>query len=169
MTGVGKTTIGKLLADRLSVPFVDLDSEIESRTGMTIPEMFAAFGEQGFRDKESEALFSLERKTEGVVALGAGALERDSNLGFVDRTGTLIYLRANVDLLMSRELITHNRPMLLGAETPELLRHRLAELLERREPRYLKAQIVVDMAPDMTSEQISETLVMRLENSGSRK
>src|SRR5512143_3726369 len=102
MPGVGKTTVGALLAGELKWRFVDLDEDIERRAGKTIPEIFAAEGETAFRDLESLALGEACDLAETVVALGAGALESDGNFDLVVSSGMLVYLRTDLDTLVER-------------------------------------------------------------------
>ncbi len=101
LRGTGKSTIGRLLADRLGVTFVDADAELESRAGRTIREIFAADGEQAFRDLESLVLADLIAADVGVIATGGGVVLRESNRQRM-RAGRVVWLTANVDELWQR-------------------------------------------------------------------
>lgn len=145
MMGVGKSTVGRLLAQQLNVAFVDLDKLIEQEAGEIISKVFEKHGEEKFRELESQALKKVCELKSGVIALGAGALERDENFEQVQKSGKLIYLKADLELLLGRNLKGSDRPMLKDAKTPTELRARLQELLTRREQRYSQAQITMEV------------------------
>ena len=153
MPGAGKTTVGTLLAEKLGWTFVDLDSEIERRANLTIPEIFARKGETLFRRYETDALNDLLSQSGVVIALGGGTLENTDNLDHIKANGTLIYLRADLDLLVERNRKATHRPLLAGVHKESELRERLEQLLLRREPGYLSASIVEDETVDHTPEQ----------------
>lgn len=152
MMGCGKSSVGRRLSELLSLPFVDLDSYIESVTDRRIPEIFASEGEAAFRKMESNALneilYSEEfevHETEGmnkregrdmVLALGGGTLTTKKNAEKIARKTLCIYLKATADTLAERLAAeAQKRPMLAGKE----LHRRIAELLKEREPMYEKA------------------------------
>ncbi|MCX6600541.1 MAG: shikimate kinase [bacterium] len=164
MTGAGKTVVGEKLAARFGVPFVDADREIERATGKTIAEIFAAGGESEFRDCEAVALSVAADLRDAVIALGAGALMDDQNFELVQESGQLIYLRADVDVLAKRLARAADRPLLRDAHTPAQRKKRLHELLSLREPRYLTADVVIDVDA-RTPEEIVALLLLRLASS----
>lgn len=146
MMGSGKSSVGRELSGLLSLPFVDLDSYIESKAGRKIPEIFAREGETAFRDMECEALDEILGDATGpsqdacagkglVLSLGGGTLNSGKNAEKVARGTLCIYLKATADTLVKRlEGEAQGRPMLAG----ENLRGRIAELLEKRGPVYEK-------------------------------
>ena len=130
--GTGKSTLGKLLARSLKLPFIDLDRVIETNAGMSIPQIMEQQGETAFRDMETAALKSLPAEKESIVALGGGALLRDENRAFAEANGTVLLLMAELPTLLDR--IQHEpgkRPLLAGD-----LKNKLTALLEKRKEHY---------------------------------
>jgi shikimate kinase len=113
MMGSGKTTVGKRLAARLGVPFVDTDAEVVSRAGMTVPEIFADRGEAGFRAAESAVLADLAgRSAPTVIAVAGGAVLADSNREVLRAAGTIVWLRARPETIIGRIGDGRGRPLL---------------------------------------------------------
>jgi len=165
MTASGKTTLGEKLAAKLRSPFVDLDARIARATGRKVIQIFAEGGEAAFREQEALALRRVVRMPDAVIALGAGALERQSNFELVHAHGILIYLRAPLDLLAQRLIDPSGRPMLAGVDNLEHLEHRLLDMLSQREPRYMTALIVVDTDGMTSAEDLVEKLCQALKPS----
>jgi len=139
--GAGKTTIGRHLATLLHKRFVDVDHEIERRTGVTIPVIFEIEGEAGFRRRESTLLTELSQDEDIVMATGGGAVLMEENRRILKERGTVVYLHADIDTLVERTRRDRNRP-LLQTEDP---RGKIEELLRQREPIYREvADVVVD-------------------------
>lgn len=158
MPGAGKTTVGDSLAALRNVPFVDSDREIESRAGMCIAEIFVRQGELHFRKLEAETIAQLAMQREGVIALGAGALQSDATFELVRRNGVLVYLRAAIPLLRSRIGESASRPLLRDCSSPKELDARLGELLADRKARYEAVDVTVDIRDTMTPRQIAEDI-----------
>lgn len=114
LMGSGKTTVGRLLAERTKREFVDVDQSIVDRTGLTIPEIFADKGEPGFRDLETESLRELRAATHAVIATGGGAVERPENRQIMRDLGKVFWLDAPPVTLFERIGGDENRPMLAG-------------------------------------------------------
>jgi shikimate kinase len=139
--GVGKTTIGRQLAQLLGYEFLDSDREIEERTGATIPWIFDMEGEEGFRRREQAVVDELTARPSIVLATGGGAVIKPENRDCLKQRGIVVYLKADLDELLARTRNDKNRP-LLQTEDP---RARLQSLLAQREPWYLEiADLVFD-------------------------
>ncbi len=132
MPGSGKSTIGKNLARLLSVPFVDLDQQIEERCGVKIPTIFEIEGEAGFRKRESIALQEALANGNIVLATGGGAVLSEANRELLSQSGRVIYLKASVEELHRRTSKDRNRPLLANTN----LKQRLIELLSARASLY---------------------------------
>ena len=158
MMGAGKTTVGRLLARRLKLRFVDSDHEIEKRCGVKVPLIFDIEGESGFRSRESLTLTELTALEGVVLATGGGAvLAADNRRRLADR-GTVIYLRARPEDLYERVRQDRNRPLLA---TPDPLA-RLQELYVQRDPLYREvADVVVDTGRQ-TVQSLARTLADQL-------
>ena len=141
LMGAGKSTVGRLLARRLKLRFLDCDHEIERRCGVKIPLIFEIEGEPGFRARESEVLAELTALRGIVLATGGGAVLAPQNRRRLAENGTVIYLRARPEDLYTRVRHDRNRPLLA---TPDPLR-RLRELHAERDGLYASiADLVVD-------------------------
>ncbi len=154
MMGAGKTSVGRVLAKRMSKIFYDSDHVIEERTGVKIPVIFEIEGEPGFRHREAAVLDELTALDEVVLATGGGAVLAQENRDRLHARGTVVYLRASVKDLLNRTRHDKNRPLLQTADP----RARLEELYEMRDPLYREvAHIMID-----TGSQSLTALVNRL-------
>ena len=141
MMGAGKTTVGRLLARRLKMNFVDSDHEIEGRCGVRIPHIFEIEGEAGFRERESQVLAELTARDGVVIGTGGGAVLAEENRKRLAANGTVVYLRARPEDLYERVRHDRNRPLLA---TPDPL-GRLRALYAERDPLYRSiADLTVD-------------------------
>lgn len=139
MPGSGKSTIGRKVADSLSLPFIDLDQLIEQREGKSIPEIFSNQGEDYFRERESAILRELSSNDENyVMATGGGAPCFHSNIDVLNQSGLTVFLDVDVEILLDRVSHALNRP-LLGDKSNQ--HARLQQLYESRREYYLKAKI----------------------------
>ena len=151
--GSGKTTVGKVLADFLGCPFMDLDDLIVKKAGKSIPDIFSQDGEAGFRQLEARILRQqVEKYAENtvVLALGGGAVTTPASAALLHEKTVCIYLRATLDTLLARlEGETAGRPLADGA---------MAERLASREPLYEEtAHVIIDtdgLAPDEIADEI---------------
>jgi len=140
MMGAGKSSVGRRLAERLGLPFRDADSEIEAAAGMSIADIFAERGEAEFRAGERRVIERLLGEPPHVLATGGGAFIQPKTRALIEARAISVWLRADIDLLMSRVLKRKTRP-LLQTEDP---RRTMADLLAAREPIYALADIAVD-------------------------
>lgn len=156
--GAGKTTIGRHLATLLHKRFVDVDHEIEKRTGVTIHVIFEIEGEAGFRLRERTLVAELCRDQDIVLATGGGAVLLEENRKMLKEHGLVVYLKADIEALVERTRRDRNRP-LLQTENP---RGKIEELLRQREPIYRElADVVVDTgqrAPSSVARDIATRL-----------
>src|ERR1700680_1247345 len=140
MMGVGKSSIGRRLATRLGVPFIDADSEIEKAAGMSIADIFARHGEADFRSGEARVIARLLDGGPQVLATGGGAVLNADTRVAIKAKGVSIWLSAEFDVLMRRiNKRKNDRPMLQTADPAATLR----ELLVAREPAYAQADLTV--------------------------
>src|SRR5262245_33646188 len=140
MPGCGKSAIGRRLAPRLELPFIDVDEEIERAAGKTIKEIFADHGEPYFRDGERRVIARLLASGPQVLATGGGALLSDETRANIRRCGFSIWVKADVSLLVRRVMKRSSRPLFEGRD-PEIV---MKELMEARHPLYAMADMVVE-------------------------
>ena len=139
--GAGKSTIGRLLAKELHLPFKDSDKEIEVRTGANIPWIFDKEGEPGFRDRETAMIVELCHENGIVLATGGGAVMRPENRQALRNGGRVVYLHASIEQQVARTSRDRNRPLLRNANPEKILR----DLLALRDPLYREiADVVVE-------------------------
>ncbi len=140
MMGVGKSTVGRRLAARLQLPFVDADHEIETaHAGMTIPEIFAEHGEPYFREGEARVIARLLDGTPGVLATGGGAYMREDTRDRIRAKAVSIWLKAEPDVILRRVKRRADRPLLQTADPAATIRR----LIEARYPAYQQADLTV--------------------------
>ena len=132
MMGVGKSTVGRLLARESGFAFIDCDRELEVRSGATVATIFEVEGEESFRRREAALLDELTQRSRVVLATGGGAVLRADNRKLLRSRGLVIYLEASVEEILRRTLTDRARPLL---QTPDR-RARITELLEQRRPMY---------------------------------
>lgn len=143
LMGVGKSTIGRRLAQRLGLPFVDADEEIETAAGMTISEIFERYGEPFFRDGERRVIARLVDGQPKVIATGGGAFMNEATRTLILDKATAIWLDADLDTLVDRVKRRETRPLLKGKD-PRLV---LDALAAERNPIYALAPIRVRSQP----------------------
>lgn len=140
----GKTTLGKKLAGKLGLRFIDLDDEIEKREGKTVPELYVELGDAGFRHKEWEALKSVVKEDNIIVSTGGGAPCHCENMNLMEKYGEVIYLHLDNDTLVSRlKDATKDRPIVLN-KTDEELRNYVVDLRDKCEHHYKRAKYIIE-------------------------
>lgn len=140
MMGVGKSTVGRKLADSLGAPFVDSDEEIEKAAGLSVQEIFDMHGEAEFRRGERRVIERLLNGPPIVLATGGGAYMDGETRALLKQKATTVWLRADLDLIWRRVNRRDTRP-LLKRENPKQV---LADLLEKRSPVYAEADLTID-------------------------
>jgi shikimate kinase len=143
LMGAGKTTVGRRLAQRLGLPFVDADEEIEAAAGMSISEIFELFGEPYFRDGERRVIARLIDGSPKVIATGGGAFMNDKTRALILDKATAVWLEADINTLVDRVRRRSTRPLLKDKDPREVL----TELARVRNPVYALAPIHVRSQP----------------------
>ncbi len=157
--GAGKSTIGRLLAKELRLPFRDSDKEIEHRTGADIPWIFDVEGEQGFREREQAVIAELCDAVGVVLATGGGAVLRPENRAALKRGGRVVYLHASVEQQLDRTSRDRNRPLLRAADPGKVLR----DLLAIRDPLYREIADVIVETDERPPRLVVQEILDRLE------
>ena len=160
--GVGKTTIGKMLARELGLRFVDCDQEIEKRLGADIPWIFDVEGEIGFRDRETQMLDELTQQDNILVATGGGAVLRPENRRYLSERGIVIHLDSTVDLLVKRTKRDNKRPLLQNGDPREIL----ARIKKERDPLYEEVADICVFAGDNSSRRAVTQILLKLREAG---
>lgn len=165
LMGAGKTSIGRRLAAQLDMPFVDADAEIEAAAGCTIEEIFERHGEAAFRDGERRVIARLLGGPPQIIATGGGAYMDTATRALIAERAISVWLRADLDTLVSRTARRSNRPLLKNRDH----RATLDQLMQQRYPVYGEADITVDShdcPPDETVRAVYNALTAYLERNG---
>lgn len=157
MMGAGKSSVGRKLAMRLALPFVDADTEIETAAGMTIPEIFEVRGEPDFRSGEARVIARLLDGGQGVLATGGGAYMNAETRRLIALKGVSIWLRAEFDVLMRRIRRRTDRPLLHTVDPDATLKR----LIDERYPVYALADLTIE-SRDVSHEVIVDELIASL-------
>lgn len=140
LMGCGKSSVGRRLATRLGLPFVDADEEIETAAGQTIAEVFARYGEDHFRDREWRVISRILDGGPQVLATGGGAYMRAETREKIARCGIAVWLKADLPVLMQRVMRRNDRPLLRTSDPKATMR----ALMDERYPVYAQAELVID-------------------------
>ncbi|MCE7917106.1 MAG: shikimate kinase [Nitrosomonas sp. PRO5] len=161
MMGSGKTTVGKLLANLVGKTFIDIDHEIQRRTGVGIPVIFEIEGEAGFRKRESEVLRDIVRQQNIVLATGGGAILHPDNRALLRQHGTVVYLCAPVTELRRRTYLDKNRPLLQTGN----VHAKLIELFTQRDPLYRETAHIIMDSGRQSARAFVQKLIQKLRQS----
>jgi shikimate kinase len=162
MMGAGKSCVGRCLQQRTKLGLVDTDDIVASKFGISIPEIFSKYGEQDFREAETQALRELAPAKPTIVVTGGGIVLRERNVDFLKRLGVIVWLDGNEKTLFERASRARTRPLLQG-ENP---RKTFTQLLQLRLPLYAKvAHIRVDTSV-LTDEEVTVAILSKLRKLG---
>lgn len=156
--GCGKSKLGKSAANKLNRPFIDLDDLVEITYQMTIPQLFAAFGEQGFREREKSVLQNATLAQDAIIATGGGAPCFFDNMEWMNQNGITVFIDSPVKVLADRLINARvERPLVKGKSMEELIQF-IDDKLKERRPFYEQAKITlkgVDLNVDLLLEAIA--------------
>ena len=154
LMGAGKTSVGRRLADKLGIPFVDADHEIEAAAGKPIKEIFADHGEPYFREGERRVIQRLIGNGAQVLATGGGAYMNDETRARIQEHGISVWLRAALPLLMKRVAKRQDRP-LLQADNPEAV---MRDLMDKRYLVYALADVTVESRDVQHGQMVNDVI-----------
>ncbi len=164
MMGSGKSTVGKILAEKLNVPFQDLDSLIAEEAGMSIPEIFEEKGETRFRSIERHLLMKESQTSKGILALGGGSLQNQQIVDQLKASGQLVFLKVSQSVLLERLSSEQHRPLLKDSKSSRRdLQKKISQLIDERLPFYTQAQIILE-TDGKTPQKIAEELTQKLKD-----
>jgi shikimate kinase len=149
--GAGKTAVGKHLARRLGLAFVDSDHEIQKRTGVDIPFIFEKEGEDGFRQREQAVIDQVSGRKSVVLATGGGAVTVEANRRNLAGRGFVVYLFASVQQQAARTRHSRDRPLLLNCDPQQ----KLQQLFDQRDPLYRE---IADMVVDTNGRRVHDVV-----------
>lgn len=161
--GAGKTTVGQLLAEKLDMPFADLDNVIEKKTDLTIPMIFEKHGEYYFRRLETDILQRIAQYPGNIVATGGGIILSSKNRKIMKATGTTVYLKWQTNILCQHIKNSKNRPLLKGKNESQLVQL-VDSMLEKRAPFYEQADIIIEGNEGTTPGKIVDLIIHKLQS-----
>jgi len=151
--GSGKTTVGRRLASMLGKTFCDTDNEVEAKTGVNIAYIFDVEGEEGFRTRESAALFEKAQLDNIIISTGGGIIELKANREVL-KNGYVIYLKTSLETQKERATPNENRPLLLNTNAEK----QLTELMIKRKPLYEESADRVIITDGLTSKAVAKQI-----------
>lgn len=156
--GAGKSTIAKLLKEKLDMKLVEMDARIVEEQGMTINDIFSKYGESHFRDIESQLILTIGNEGETVVSCGGGVVVRSENTDYMKKNGTIIFLSAKPETIYERVKDSNDRPILNGHMNVEYI----AELMEKRRALYEAAADIRIETDGKDADSICEEIIKAL-------
>lgn len=158
MMGAGKSSVGRCLQRQTKLPLFDTDKLAAASFGISIREIFSKFGEEKFREAETQAVRQLSESTPAIIVTGGGVILREENLRMLKRLGVIVWLDANEEVLFERASRARNRPLLQSGNS----RESFAGILNARRLRYAKiAHVRVDTSM-LTSEEVAMAILTKL-------
>ena len=151
--GCGKTTVGKLLAEKLNINFVDLDAEIEKDTKMKISDIFSTYGEEYFRNIEEKTAEKFSKKSDLIISAGGGIITKENSINFLKQSGTVIFIQRDLEKIIKNNL--SDRPFLKNNPSA------IYDIMEKRRKLYEKYSdfsVENDTLPEITAEKIIEII-----------
>lgn len=156
--GAGKTTVSDYLSTMFDMDIIEMDQEITDREEMSIPDIFATYGEEYFRDLETSLLVELQDRKNVIISCGGGTALRENNVAEMKKNGRVVLLTASPEIIYERVKDSDDRPVLKGRKNVD----GIAELMEQRREKYEAAADIVVQTDHKTVLQVCEELVQRL-------
>ncbi len=156
--GAGKSTVSEYLSTLFAMKYVEMDQVIAKREQMSIPDIFETYGEEYFRNRETELLIELQSERNVVISCGGGAAMRERNVAEMKKNGRVVLLTASPEVIYSRVKDTEDRPVLKGRKNVE----GISELMEQRRGKYEAAADIVIRTDRKSVLEICEELIERL-------
>ena len=156
--GTGKSTVSELLKRRFAMEVVEMDQIIEERQEMSISDIFATYGEEYFRDLETNLLIEMQSKKNMVISCGGGVPMRERNVVEMKKNGRVVLLTAKPETILKRVKNNHDRPLLEGNKNVDFI----ADLMEKRREKYQTAADIVIETDGKSGLEICEELVKKL-------
>lgn len=154
--GTGKSAVGELLSERLGMRCISMDAAIVKKTGMSIPEIVNQFGWSKFRDIESEVARDLAGLDNVIIDTGGGVIERSENIDILQANSHIIWLKASVDVIVSRIQKGTERPALTSGKT---FTEEVKEVLEQRDPKYRSAAQYEINTDELNPQQVTDRVI----------
>lgn len=160
--GSGKSTVGKILSERLNMGFIDTDALVEEKSGIEIKTIFELYGEEYFRNIESETLMQLSALENMIIATGGGIVKREENIPALKAAGVVVYLAVSIDEICSRlsQEEIEKRPLLKNAATNTDVKN----IFDQRTVLYQNAADIIIAIKGDSPEQIAEKIITQLNN-----
>ncbi len=154
LMGAGKSSVGRRLAEKLRIPFIDADHEIELAAGKSISDIFAEHGEPYFREGERRVIARLMANGAQVLATGGGAYINDETRARIRQDGISVWLKASLPLLMKRVMKRHDRPLLKNDDPEGVMRN----LIDKRYPVYEQADLIVESRDVQHGQMVNDVI-----------